>query len=261
MIEKTVAIEKMHGSRTSRVFAPSWLHDKEVAPLLVGAQMDAPLLHRIMAGCQAVGASRMACADLSAPGEPVVQTLRLPLDMDGSKVRPPSLLWTLDEQGAVLFPEPGYALVAGTVLFMAAAVSEGVDTARARFGRHARALADRHPSLKAVAAAHPPAHRAWSQPDEVAPTSAAARQLELLDWFIEGSCNAPDFTHGWWDARRASQANGERLRGALADLFDQVFMILEDYSVDPELAEPGDLSDAELRAAVTDAWASFDRAR
>jgi hypothetical protein len=30
-------------------------------------------------------------------------------------------------------------------------------------------------------------------------------------------------------------------------------MILEDYSIAPELAEPGDLSDTELRAAVTEA--------
>jgi hypothetical protein len=43
----------------------------------------------------------------------------------------------------------------------------------------------------------------------------------------------------------------ERLRGPLEELFGRVFMILEDYAIAPELAEPGDLSDTELRAAVT----------
>ncbi|WP_416978803.1 hypothetical protein [Streptomyces sp. T028] len=137
---------------------------------------------------------------------------------------------------------------------MAAAVGEGTDTARARFGRYARALMERHPSLSAVAAAYPPEHRAWSHPDDVDPTSAAARQVALLRAFTDGTCGAPDFAHGWWEARRASQANGERVEGALGTLFDRVFMILEDYSVDPDLAEPGDLDDTELLTAVRAAW-------
>jgi hypothetical protein len=41
--------------------------------------------------------------------------------------------------------------------FMAAAVNEGTDTARARFGRHAHALRKRHLSLAAVASSHLPA--------------------------------------------------------------------------------------------------------
>ncbi|MEV6617183.1 hypothetical protein AB0N31_25705 [Streptomyces sp. NPDC051051] len=110
-----------------------------------------------------------------------------------------------------------------------------------------------------VAAAHPPGHKAWSRPCDVDPSSAAARQLALLDAFTDGTCGAPDFAHGWWKARRASQANGERVQGALGDLFGQVFMILEDYSVDPGLAEPGDLDDAGLRTAVNAAWVAFRR--
>ncbi len=142
---------------------------------------------------------------------------------------------------------------------MAAAVSEGIDAARARFGRYARALSERHPSLSAVAAAHPPGHRAWSHLGDVEPASAAARQLALLEAFTDGACGAPGFAHGWWEARRAFQANGERVQGALDTLFDQVFMILEDCSVDPGLAEPGDLDDAELRTAVRAAWDAFRR--
>ncbi len=133
---------------------------------------------------------------------------------------------------------------------MTAAVAEGHDAARARFGRHARALADRHPALAAVAAAHRPVHRAWSRIDEVDPASAAARQLALLDAFTDGGCAAPDFADGWWEARSAFQRNGERVRGPLGALFDEVFMVLEDYAADPELAEPGDLDDVGLRAAV-----------
>jgi hypothetical protein len=220
----------------------------------VGAQIDAALARRITAGCRAVGASHILATSLAGnPGA----TSRLPADADCTGIRPPILLRTPDTQGAVLFPEEGYALIAGTAAFMAAAVNEGTDTTRARFGRHARALLERHPSLAAVAASHPPGHRAWSHPGDVDPASAAARQLTLLDVFADGTCSAPDFAHGWWAARRASQANGERVQGALEDLFDQVFMILEDYSVDPELAEPGDLDDTGLQTAVRAAREAF----
>jgi hypothetical protein len=240
-------------------FSPSWLHDKAATPVPVGPRLDAALGRRITAGCRAVGASHIACADLSGTGEPPVRTIRLPLGAESPGVRPPALLWTPDKQGAVLFPETGYALVAGTSPFMAAAVGEGVDTARARFGRHARTLKDRHPSLAAVAAAYPPAHRAWSRPADVDPKSAAARQLALLDAFTHGTCRAADFARDWWEARRASQANGERIQAPLEDLFDRVFMLLEDYSLDPDLAEPGDLSDTELQTAVAEAWNAFLR--
>jgi hypothetical protein len=186
-------------------------------------------------------------------------TSRLSPPGDCTGIRPPFLFCAPDVQGAVLFPEAGHTLIAGTAAFMAAAVSEGTDAARVRFGRHARALSERHPSLSAVAAAYPPGHRAWSHPGDVEPTSATARQLALLEAFTDGTCSAPHFAHGWWEARRASQANGERVQGALGALFDQVFMILEGYSVDPDLAQPGDLGDAELRTAVRAARDAFRR--
>ncbi|MFD9433038.1 hypothetical protein [Streptomyces sp. NPDC060002] len=239
---------------TDGTFTSSWLLGKSVAPVPVGARIDAALARRITAGCRAVGASYILATSLADHSG---ATSRLPADADCKGIRPPFVLRTPDVQGAVLFPEEGYALIAGTAAFMAAAVNEGTDTARARFGRHARALLERHPALAAVAASHPPAHRAWSQPGDVDPASAAARQLALLDSFTDGTCGAPDFAHGWWEARRASQANGERLQGALGDLFDQVFMILEDYSVDPDLAEPGDLDDAGLQTSVRTVWDAF----
>lgn len=241
-------------------FASSWLRDKSVAPVPVGAQIDAASARRITAGCRAVEASHLLGARLAdTPGATTGTTSRLSPPEDCTGVRPPFLLCTPDMQGAVLFPAAGHMLIAGTAAFMAAAVSEGIDTARARFGRYARALSKRHPSLSAVAATYQPDHRAWYHPGDVEPTSAAARQLALLEAFTDGSCSAPDFAHGWWEARRTSQASGERIHGALGALFDQVFMILEDYSVDPGLAEPGDLGDTELRAAVRAAWDAHRR--
>ncbi|MGW4837125.1 hypothetical protein [Streptomyces globisporus] len=35
-------------------------------------------------------------------------------------------------------------------------------------------------------------------------------------------------------------------------LLDRVFSLLEDYSIDPQFKEPGDLSDDELKNAVTE---------
>ncbi|MGW9494155.1 hypothetical protein ACWG5P_07130 [Streptomyces prasinus] len=242
-------------------FSPSWLQGKSVAPVPTGMHIDAALTRRITAGCRSAGASHLLGASLSeTPGTTTGTASRLFSPADREGISPPFLLCAPDLLGAVLYPAPGYALIAGDSAFMTAAVSEGVDTARARFGRYARSLSERHPSLLVVATAHPPAHRAWSHPADVDPASAAARQLALLDALTEGSCTVSHFAHGWWDARRASQTNDERVQGALGTLFDQVFMLLEDYSVDPDLAEPGDLDDAALRSAVRAAWGAFRRA-
>ncbi|MFD6884869.1 hypothetical protein [Streptomyces sp. NPDC059957] len=243
-------------------FAPSWLRDKTVVPVPAGARIDAALSGRIAAGCRAVGASSVLASHLAEEPGSAGGTRSLPAGRtEGTDIHPPFLLRTPDLQGAVLFPGPGHALIAGTAAFMTAAVVEGHDAARARFGRHARALADRHPALPAVAAAHPPVHRAWSRTDEVDPASAAARRLALLDAFTDGACTAPDFAAGWREARSASLADGERVQGPLGALFDEVFMVLEDYAADPELAEPGDLDDAGLRAAVRAARDSFRHAQ
>lgn len=241
-------------------FASSWLRDKSVAPIPVGVQIDAASTRRITAGCRAVGASHLLGTSLADIPDATADAIsRLSPLRDCTGIHPPFVLCTPDVRGAVLLPAAGYMLIAGTAAFMAAAVSEGTNTARARFGRYARALSERHPSLSAVAAAYPPDHRAWSHPGDVEPTSATAQQLALLEAFADGSCSAPHFAHAWWEARRASQANGERIHGALGALFDQVFMTLEDYSVDPDLAEPGDLGDAELRIAVRMAWDAYRR--
>lgn len=122
--------------------------------------------------------------------------------------RPHTFIWTPDRQGAVLFPAPGYALLAGTEPFMATAVPEGTDEARARFTRYARKRAAVRPELLAVAVTYSPAHTAWSHPADVAPNTAACHQLELLRDFTNGAVPATDFAHTWWQARRASRSNG-----------------------------------------------------
>ncbi|WP_244336578.1 colicin immunity domain-containing protein [Streptomyces seoulensis] len=232
-------------------FEPAWLEGKSVVPLPVGPQWDADLARRMTAGCRAVGASRVLWAALDVD-EPVAQSSALPLEAAAPNVRPPSLLWAPGLEGAVLFPASGYALVAGTAPFMAAAVGEGIDEGRTRFARHVRTRAARDPELNSVAAAYASARRAWSKPADVEQGSAAARQLELLGRFTEGDLSARSFAQEWWQARRASQAEGERIRGSLEEVFDQVFMLLEDYEVEPDLAEPGDLSDTELHSAVAE---------
>ncbi|MEU6842934.1 colicin immunity domain-containing protein [Streptomyces sp. NPDC046716] len=74
--------------------------------------------------------------------------------------------------------------------------------------------------------------------------------LNLLDSFLKDNISAPAFADGWWQERRAAQAGGERTQGQLSQLLEGVFMTLEDYSVDPSLREPGDLTDTELRARI-----------
>ncbi|WP_405552017.1 colicin immunity domain-containing protein [Streptomyces sp. NBC_01171] len=237
-------------------FDPAWLKGKSVAPLAAGSRLDAALAHRMTAGCRAVGASRVMWAPLDVD-EPVARSSGLPLEAATLNVRPPSLLWTPGLEGAILFPASGYVLAAGTAPFMASAVGEGIDEARTRFARYARTRADQAPELNSVAATHASARRAWSKPADVEQGSAAARQLELLGQFTEGDLSARSFAQRWWEARRASQADGERIRGPLEEVFDQVFMLLEDYEVEPDLAEPGDLSDMELHAAVAELWNRF----
>ncbi|MFF5635436.1 colicin immunity domain-containing protein [Streptomyces sp. NPDC012825] len=134
--------------------------------------------------------------------------------------------------------------------FLSAAVNEGVDAARAQFGRYARAAKGRWPNLPKIASSYPPTHRAWSNPADVTPGTATSRLVALFDAFVRGTCTAAEFADGWWETQRNAQSQGERATGGLADLLGEVFMLLEDYTPDPELRETGDLTDSELRERV-----------
>ncbi|MFH8615261.1 colicin immunity domain-containing protein [Streptomyces sp. NPDC017979] len=163
---------------------------------------------------------------------------------------PPGLLATSDLNGAVLFLSQGYALVAGTPLFLRSAVPEGVDGGRARFARYAHRVKERWPELSAVTQALPPRHTAWSHVQDIPPGTGTARQVELMRGLVGGECSAADFARGWLDARRVSLSNGERLQRSLSLVLDEVFALLENYAIDPSLKEPGDLSDDELKREV-----------
>jgi hypothetical protein len=63
---------------------------------------------------------------------------------------------------------------------------------------------------------------------------------------------APQFAREWLEARR--RASTERVREPLSTTFDQIFSCLEDYSIDPEFAEPGDLADEEVVTCIERLW-------
>ncbi|MER8029071.1 hypothetical protein ABTZ78_08930 [Streptomyces bauhiniae] len=236
--------------------APAWLGGNSVTPLAVGERLGAILADRVTAGCRSSGVTHLRYAPLGA--DPAVTTRAIPAD---AATRPSTLLWTPDNQGALLFPAPGHVLLAGTKSFMTTAVPEGIDAARALFTRYARKQAARHPELLAVAAAYAPTHHAWSDAAEVPPDTATAHHLHLPREFTNGTLPAPAFAHAWWQTRRTAQSNGERVRGPLEELFNHVFLLLEDYELDPELAEPTDLTAPELKAAVTEAYRDSVKAR
>jgi hypothetical protein len=96
------------------------------------------------------------------------------------------------------------------------------------------------------ASADNPRPRAWARPDEVDPASQVAQQLTLIDALINGSLPGPDFARAWLAARRESLNAGERLREPFDRALNEVFYAIEDYVIDPELREPGDMSDDDL---------------
>lgn len=152
--------------------APAWLSGKPVTPLAAGDRLGAIPADRVTAGCRSTGATHLRYAPLGA--DPVVTTRAIPAD---AATGPSTLLWTPAHQGALLFPAPGYVLLAGTDPFMTAAVPEGTDAARARFTRYARKQAARHPELLAVAATYAPTHPIWALPADVPPNTTTAHHL------------------------------------------------------------------------------------
>ncbi|MFB9687808.1 hypothetical protein [Amycolatopsis plumensis] len=51
-------------------------------------------------------------------------------------------------------------------------------------------------------------------------------------------------------ARRRADEGDERTGEAVGQALGEVFFLLEDYPIDPDLREPGDLTDAELLDGV-----------
>lgn len=233
---------------------------KPIVPVPAGSRVDDALVQRITEGCRTGGAD--AVLVMAVGSEAASRTWRpVAPDIAASElggVNPPVLLASSDRQGAILFPRPGYVLVAGTARFLRGAVPEGVDGGRARFARYVRAAAKRWPDLKDISQSFPPRHISWARAREIPAGTDAAQQVNLMRSFTAGSIGGADFARGWLDARRASQNNGERLRDPLLTAFDQIFSLLEDYSIDPALKDPDDLSDQELVDAVRETMVRSD---
>ncbi|WP_344634013.1 hypothetical protein [Streptomyces glaucosporus] len=104
--------------------------------------------------------------------------------------------------------------------------------------------------MQAVAQSLPPRHIAWAHAWDVPPGTGVAQQVDLMRSFVVGNCTGEDFARGWLRARLLSLANDERIRDPLAAALDRVFFLLEDYSIDPDLREPEDLPEDDLRQAV-----------
>lgn len=232
-------------------YSELWLSagDKEIVPVPAGGHTDGSLARRIAEGCRTAGVDAVLVvrpdAGAAAPAD------RLPpADARLLTLPPPLLLVAAGLEGAMLFPRPGFALVAGTPAFLAGAAPEGVDRGRAGFARYARAAAGRWPGLESTARSFRPGQVAWKHPQDVSAGTATAQQLEVLRDFAAGRCTGAEFAIGWLDARRRSLRDGERVRDPLETLLDRVFSLLEDFSIDPRFADPDDLSAEELKSAV-----------
>ncbi|WP_245641253.1 colicin immunity domain-containing protein [Streptomyces megasporus] len=237
-------------------YREQWLSKgpKIIVPVPAGSHVSRDLIRRMVEGCRAVGEGNISFGSTEkVPSERIWDSTSLETaasHLDG--FAPPVLLATANLQGAILFPGPGYALVAGTKKFLQRAVPEGVDEGRVRFAHYARAVDQRRPELRVVAHSFPARNTSWSRAQDIPSETGASRQVELMHAFVAGDCTGAEFARGWLEARRLSQNNGERLRNPLATAFDRVFSLLEDYSIDPDLKDPEDLSDDELKRAVQD---------
>ncbi|MFC4532026.1 hypothetical protein [Sphaerisporangium dianthi] len=237
-------------------FAREWLDEgpKTVVPVPISPPALPGVVARVAAGAREAGAGHLLAARTGDEhaGDAVVE---LPVTGDRSPPEPPwedaGLVLALPGlAGAALLTEKGYGLIAGQDRFVRACLEEGIDEARARFGRYARRLAASHPGLAAVAEEFPPRLSAVSSPAEAVPASAIGRQLDLMRSLACGDLDAAGFAPAWLAARRRALTAGERARGTVERALDDVFFALEDYAADPALREPGDLTDDELKALV-----------
>ncbi|MFF2556220.1 hypothetical protein ACFVUS_34780 [Nocardia sp. NPDC058058] len=88
--------------------------------------------------------------------------------------------------------------------------------------------------------------RTWAKPADVPPGSGVAEQLNLMKSLACRQITCPAFARSWYDARRRSLDNGERLRQPFERLLTRVFYDLEDYPIDPSLRDSGDITDEAL---------------
>lgn len=244
----------------SGTFKNGWLSecDKSVAPLPAHLRPTHDTATRALAGARQVAATSVWIVSLD-PRQGDDTAARCPLDersllaMINSGTAPSTfMIVTENFLGALLF-SPGYMLVAGTRDFMRGANPEGLDKARIDFRRYVQNLPDPTPGLTQVVADLPPRYQAWSYADEIPEASHTGRLFSLMREFSSGALDGPVFARRWLAERRGAMDMGERVTDGIGCALDIVFYALEDYAIDPELRDPGDMSDDELRRHVADA--------
>jgi hypothetical protein len=241
---------------TSMQFKGEWLaaNDKKVAPLPSSARMDHMLAKRLCGAAQHSGQKTVGVVHLGiehrddAPLWAPADTVRLLEQI--SHLDAPLLAFTPDESGALLFTDRGYSLISGDDQFLRHAVPEGMNQVSISFKRYARRLKAPYPEALKIAENFAIGQAAWRSASEVQAGAATAEQLSLMESLRSGAISATDFAQAWLSARRLALTQHERLREPLERLLDRVFYALEDYSIDPEMREEGDISDEDLRAIV-----------
>lgn len=239
-------------------YCKDWLSedDKLVSPIPADMETDASIGRRLTAGCRAAGATyiHVASLDNDRSNDSLTGHALSPqgLESELTGLHFPCLIAPSNFAGALLFPEPGYALLAGDQRFLSGVLPEGVDKARAQFSRYAQRVAGSRPQVEEIAREFTPREAAWRSPKDVGTHTSTALQISLLRSLVTGEVSGPQFAQEWLEARRAAMNAGERVIDPLASLLDEVFATLEDYSIDPNLWEPGDLTDSDLTARIQD---------
>lgn len=245
-------------------YSEVWLSEGEklVSPLPVGERIDASTGRRLVAGCRTAGATYIHVASLNDDrADEFLTGYALPLeglDSELAGLPYPCLIVPSHFVGALLFPEPGYALLAGDERFLSGALPEGVDKARVNFSRYVQRVAGRWSHVEGIAREFTPCDTASRSSKDVCANTATAQQISLLHSLTSGEIAGPQFAQEWLEARRTAMNAGERVIDPLASLLDEVFATLEDYSSSPDLWEPGDLTDAELTERIRELLERID---
>jgi hypothetical protein len=95
-------------------------------------------------------------------------------------------------------------------------------------------------------------------PSEVDPSSATAEQVQSMRDLVGGEIAGSDFARAWLSARRRALEAGERVRDKFDRILTNVFYLLDDYVIDPNLRDSGDMTDEELAAKVRSALKELD---
>jgi hypothetical protein len=74
-----------------------------------------------------------------------------------------------------------------------------------------------------------------NSPDDVVPGSGVAEQLAVMASFVRGELSGSGFGRRRHAARRRARERDERTGNAVGRALGEVFFLLEDYLIDPDL--------------------------